>query len=534
MPVTRIAIAVLILATFTACSKRETTAEKAAVEGILLVGNGDEPSTIDPHLATSLSEAHVLFALFEGLISPDPNDPNAWVPGTALAFSRSGLRYQFTLRSQAQWSDSSPVTAKDFALSARRALSSQLGAAYPEMFFDIANAEAYHRGELESFDQVGIRAISEDILEIELKAPSPNFLNKLKHFAWLPVPTASILKQGDLADRSIDWTEHDSIVSNGPYRLASWQPNSVLEVESNPHYWDTENVQLKKIRFFPYEDAQVEHRAFLSGQLHVTDKIPGDQLGNPAQSSIQRSDPFLATSYLIFNTKSDKLRDPRLREALSLALNKHSLTSNINRSGKAATSFTPPQLGDYPSPRLPDYNPTQARERFETLFPQSSPQPALEFIVSNDPASRAVAEAIQAMWQKTLGIEVTLLNMEAKSLFSSLNSRDFEISYLSWSGDYEDPVTFLDIWKSGNSKNRASWSNPHYDSLLEDAARESDADKRMEFLVEAEAILLKELPIIPIIWKSKNYNISPLVENWRPSVLDTRSYKAISLSLPTE
>lgn len=518
---------------FSGCSKRKTNTASASENGVLLLGNGEEPNSLDPHIAATVSEAHILYALFEGLVSHGPDSPQKIVPGVAATWtvSNDGRKYNFKLRDDASWSDGTPVTAKDFVRSVQRAIDPKFGAIYPEMFFDLENAQSYFEGKLDSFSRVGIKALSELEIEITLEKGSGHFLQKLKHFAWLPIPADAISEHGDWLNRSTRWATQDRIVSNGPFVLDRWTRNSLLETSKSPHYWDSENVVLNGISFFPYEDAQIEYQAFRAGQLHVTDKIPSEAIDLSEQRpSFQKSDPFLATSYLIFNTSSPFLSDARLRVALALAIDKESLSRDILRSGREATSFTPNEIDDYVPPKSKRYNPGLAKEILNQLYPNSTNTPNLTLIVSNSPASRAITEAIQAMWQESLGLHVDILNMEAKTVFSTLNTGNFEISFLSWTGDYEDPTTFLELWNSSNTKNRARWKNREYDKLLEQATAERDVAKRMSLLSEAESILLEESPVVPLIWKSKDYCQDESVSNWPPALLDMRSYKKVTLN----
>ncbi len=532
MPRYAIVSLLTLLLAMASCSKRQSATERAAQEGVLLLGNGEEPSSLDPHIATSVAEAHILYSLFEGLVSPDPDNPNDIAPGVASSwiYSPEEKSYRFTLRPDARWSDGSPVTADDFKRSVQRALDPKFATAYPEMFFDIRNAKDYYLGKIDSFESVGLKALSDHQLEIALGNLAPNFLNKLKHFAWLPAPIRTLESLGDWKSRSTRWTTPQTMVSNGPFILETWSPSSVIEVKRNASYWDDQNVLLNKIRFFPYENAQLESRAFRSKQLHATDKIPVEELGDPLDEEAgQRFDPFLATSYLIFNTSSPQLANLEFRKALALAIDKESLVANINRSGRAASSFTPAGLASYTPPVSSQYEPNEARRVFEKTFPDGSAAPKLTFTVSNIPASRAIAEAIQSMWSETLGLEIELLNMEAKSLFSSLTAGDFEVSYLLWSGDYEDPVSFLGLWSSRNSANRARWENASFDNLLENAAAENDPSARLDLLSRAESILLEQTPIVPLIWRTKNFYLDSSVTNWPPALLDMRSYKRVGL-----
>lgn len=506
-----IAISSLILG---ACSN--SSSDTAAT---LRIGNGAEPSSLDPHFATSVAEAHIIDGLYEGLIGPKGDGSNSIAPAIAFEWKRSSesTRWEFSLRSDAKWSNGETITSNDFLESYKRLLNPKLAAPNAAYLYLITNARAYNEGRLQNFDLVGIKAPTPDTLVITLQSPAPYFLQSLQHWAWRPVHLASIEANGDIDDIGNPWSAQAGFASSGPYQLSSWARNERIQLDRNPHYWDAAKVSIEQLQFFPFENQQTEYRAFQSGQLDITEEIPKELLGRHPE--IERRDAALATSYLLLNSDSSALSQSALRHALSRSLDRALLIRAIEKSGLPATRFTPAAMPNY---RAPDFE-TEEELQFE------GPQTPLRFLVSNRESSIALAEAMQEMWQRELGIEVRIQNMEFKSLLARLDSGDFDLSFLAWHGDYLDPTAFLDIWRSDSHFNRARWKSAAYDELLDQARLANGSIERMEHLAAAETLLGKELPIIPIFWKTKNYLVSSKITYWPESLIDLRSYKHAQL-----
>lgn len=485
----------------------------------LRIGNGAEPSTLDPHLATSLAEGHILSALFEGLVTPHPKDDLAIAPGVAEKWlsENNYTRYTFELRRNAKWSDGSPIAARDFVDAYERLLNPRLRAGNAEMLYDLKNAERYNNGQTTDFSEVGVQATSSHTLVLSLERPVLYFLQKLKHWSWQPVHRPSIEAKGGFHDPANNWASSASIVSNGPYVAKDWRRNERIELAKNQYYWDAPSVSIEKIQFFPYENVQTEFRAFQAGQLDITEEVPSEQMD--LQPAGLRQDPSLATTYLLLNNRSEQLADRELRQSLSASIDRKLLIKAIEKSGAPATRFTP---GTMPGYQAADF-PQEVDDAFER------PKEPLRFLVSNRESSIALAEAIQAIWGRKLGIEVRIQNMEFKSLLARLDGGDYDVSLLAWHGDYLDPQTFLEIWQSDSRFNRANWSQPKFDQLIDDSLKSASQEERFSILAEAEALIGQEMPIIPLFWKTKDYLISQRVEGWSASLIDLRSYKHVRL-----
>ena len=228
-----------------------------------------------------MSDSHIITALFEGLVSQPPDGDSEIAPGVAESWTvdDSQTRFVFKLRQNLAWSDGAKLNARVFVESYERVLNPALGAQNAEYLYDLKNARQYHTGALDDFSQVGVSALSEYELVLELAHPTPYFLQKLKNWAWFPVPTHFIATKGALHDMANAWANGNDCVSNGPYQLNDWQRNQRVILTRNPNYWDATAIQLEQIEFYPFENTQSEHRAFLAGQLDVTEEIPADLKG---------------------------------------------------------------------------------------------------------------------------------------------------------------------------------------------------------------------------------------------------------------
>lgn len=516
------------------CAKQQSNVERGNSAQELYIGIGTEPEALDPHIVTGVTEHYILLSLLEGLVTRNPQTL-AIEPGVARTWvlSEDGLRYTFHLDPDACWSNGDPVTAHDFLFAFERILSPALGAPYAYMLHCMRGAKAFNCGELKDFSAVGASASDPNTLIIELNSPTPYFLGLLTHFTWWPVHPPTVLKYGSMTDRISDWTKPEHFVGNGPFALKSWRLNSEIEVEKNPHYRDTQNVRLNGIHFLPIE-GDAEERAFRSGHIHLSSTVPTHRIEwyQSNRSDNIRFDTYLGTYYYAVNTGHGPLADPRVRKALAYAINREALTEHILRAGqKPAYHFTPPDTGGYSATARFHYDPERARELLaEAGFPQGEGFPKFELLYNTSESHRSLALAIQQMWKRELGIEITLYNQEWKVYLASRKAKDFDIVRAAWIGDYDDANTFLELATSDSGNNHSGWSQPEYDALVAQAATEQNPAVRFERFQQAEAILLDEMPFIPIYFYVRSLLINESVQGWHPNVLDYHPYQSIHLS----
>lgn len=502
---------------------------------MLLVGNGAEVQALDPHLAGGSVDHNVLSTLFEGLITLDEETLQPR-PGAAERWdvSPDGLTYTFHLRPGAKWSNGDPLTARDFLYSLRRALTPSLGSEYKDALYPIRNAEDFARGRLENFNVVGVRAHDESTLEIILSRPTPHFLSVLRTNVSFPVHAASVERNGAKADdRSGKWTRAAPFVSNGPFRLREWKDHQHLIVDKNPHYWDAARVRLNGITFHPIESTQTQELNFRAGQLHTTWDVPLSKLDSYRRDGRGplRIEPFFESYFLRFNTRHALLSDVRLRRALSLAIDRESIVRNILRGGQtAATALTPPGLAGYTPPAAVTHDVAAAKTWLaEAGYPDGKGLPALELTTISSEINQRIAEAIQQMWRRDLGIEVRILQKEFKVLLDTFDTLDYSVARGRWIGEFPDPLTYLSIFTTGNGVNGTGFADPLYDAIVAQANAERGSAVRLAGLQQAETYLVSQMPFAPIYWGSRTTLIAPSVRGWKKSPLGFRNYKDVWL-----
>jgi oligopeptide transport system substrate-binding protein len=513
------------------CGPRIPHGDAAADAGILLLGNGAEPKGLDPHRVTGVTENKIISALTEGLIAYHPSDDNIPEPGVAQSWEANAdaSEWTFHLRPDARWSNGDAVTAHDFVYSYQRMLSPDLAAEYAQMLFVMHNAEAYYRGEVTDFSQVGVAADGDHTLRIRLIGPTPFFLSMLTHYSWFPVHPPTIERHGGPVDLGGQWTLAGNHVGNGAYQLTEWRPNQYIKVEANPYYWDRDRLQINTIYFFPIEDDNTEQRMFNSGRLHLTSTVPTNDIPalKRANSPHLRIDPYLGTYFYRFNVTRPPLDNPKVREALTLAIDRQAIVDKVALGDQQpATAFVPPGFSHYESPVKIGYDPERARQLLaEAGYPDGRGFPQLYLLFNTSEGHRKIAEAVVAMWNSTLNIRMQLENKEWKVYLDAQSHLDYDISRSGWIGDYMDPITFLEMFTTGNGNNDTGWTNPEYDRLIELGFRSTSAADHLAALQAAEAILLTELPIAPLYFYTRIYQISPRLRGWNPKLLDNRSYK---------
>jgi len=523
--------AVLVLA---GCSKRETPAEEGIRTQTLLIGNLAEPRDLDPQVVTAYTDFNILLALFEGLTALDEKTSRP-VPATSdhWDISPDGLVYTFHIRSDARWSNGDPVTSRDFAYSFQRILTPAFAAEYSYMLWPIKNAEAFNTGKLTDFAAVGVAAPDDATLRLTLERPTPYLLAVAAHNTWMPVHRATIEKFGKMDQRNSAWTRPGNLLGNGAFTLTEWKPNARIVATKNPRYWDAAHTHLNRVIFFPIESADTEDRDFRAGQLHLTYDVPVSKAASYRTQSPSpfRNDPLLDLLYINFNTTKPPFNNPQVRRAFSLAIDRDAISRAVfNGIWPAAHSVTPPDCGGYNArARAPD-DVAEARRLLEAAgFPGGRGLPTLPLQVLNDNRQPKLAEALQAMWLRELGVHITIEPSEQKTWLQNQQTMTHTFAVLGWVADFPDPVTFLGLFTTGNGNNWTGWANPAYDKLMSQAANTVDATARFELFQQAEALILAEAPIAPVVFRTRAYLIHPAVKNWEPSPVGLHRYQLVEL-----
>ncbi len=479
------------------CAKREPT---PAFAQILRISQRNEPATLDPQLAALPDEFFIIRALSEGLVIPNPGGgPPLPAAATRWEPSADGLTWTFHLGGS-QWSNGDPVTAQDFVYTIHRAQDPATAASKAALFHDVRTAAAP----------------DSHTLVITLARPMADFPALVASGPWIPVHRATVEKFGR------DWTQPGHFVGNGRFLLLEWLPNQRIAVRKNPRHRDAEGTELAGIDFVAFDNGETEERAFRAGQVDVTMAVPTTKLATyrNADPGILRTVPLHETRYLVLNTTVAPLNDLRVRQALSLALDRGALAAKVLKAGqRPALSFVPPGLGGHqPATRLGEDAAEARRLLTAAGFPGGRGFPKLE--LSAWPVSTPQLEAIQQMWRDQLGIEVALVQREARAHLAALAAGNFEIGFATVIPDYDSAADLLGRLTTDNANNYPHWSDAEYDRLV---AAGGPA------LPAAESRLLAALPVIPLYFNTKNFLLRPAVRGWKEDALWTRYYDHLSL-----
>jgi oligopeptide transport system substrate-binding protein len=511
----RLLLAALIAA-LSGCSPRE---EKVQPPQVLRLSQRNEPADLDPARTTLADEFSILRALLEGLLIPGENGGPPQ-PGAATRWevSADGLTYTFHLRPDARWSDGVPVTAAHFQAAYRRLLDPTTAAPKAGLFFAVKGARAFATSALTDFSGVGFRAPDPHRLVIELESPSPRFPYTVASGPWLPVRTDIIERHGRA------WTRPANFVGNGPFLLAEWRADQRIVARRNPSWHGVAGVRLDEVHFVRFDSGDSEERAYRAGQVEATmavpvSKIPVYRQERPAELHRQ---PMIETRYLAFNTRRPPLDDPRVRRALALALDRPLLTERVLQGGQVpAGRLVPPALRRAGEPDLPSehrHDPAAARRLLAAAGVEARNFPRMELSCWSSPA---IVEAVQAMWRRELGLQVALVQREARVHLDALATGAYDIALVAAIPDIADPADLLSHFLSRAPENHPGWSDPAFDAAL----RAGDT-------AAAENRLLEDAPLSPLYFNTKVWLMSPRVRGWQEDGLWTRCYQQVSLAAP--
>lgn len=499
-------------------------------------GNDGDPETLDAHKTSTVSEAHLLRDLSEGLVIHHIN--GSVVPGVAESWTMSadGKSYTFKLRASARWSNGDPVKAGDFVFSLRRIVDPETGAKYANILYPILNAEKINKkGEGARLEDLGVKALDERTLEIALERPTPYFLELLTHQTGLPVHPPSVEKFGK------DFVKPENWVSNGAYVLREFVPNSHIKMVKNRYFHDAANVQIDTVLYYPNPDLAAAARRFQAGELHMTTDIPADQIKQLREKLGRdqvRIAPYLGTYFLIINTAKKPFDDIRVRRALSLVIDREFIAEDIwGGTMLPAYGVIPPHIGNYGERAEADFknaSPLDREEEAKKLLAAAGFGPGAPLKVqlryNTTDNNRRTVIAIAEQW-KALGVETSFINTDGKTHFAHLrDGGDFDIARYGWIGDYSDPQNFLFLFLSDNKGfNSGKYNNPKFDALLQQAAEELDLGKRAAILREADSILAAEVPWIPVLYYSSKNLVSPKLVGFQQNLRGALPTRFMSL-----
>ena len=511
---------VLLLATLTTgCGKGPDKRIDPSAENTLRIGNSSEPETLDPHLAESQDAMNIISAIFENLVRSNMEDLTI-VPAAAESWEASdgGSTYIFKLRPNLKWSNGDPLTAADFVYAYQRMLQPGFPMVYVSFLYPILNARSFREGELTDFDQVGVHALSEDVVEFRLEYATPYFLENMAQMEWLPVHQATIEAHETAANpRASRWTRPDNFVGNGPYVISRWEPNKLVEVVRNPHYWNDAQTRIDSIQFLPIADPSVEERMFRAGEVDITSNIPFAKIqtyrrDNPA---LIRVVPERRVSFCDFNVEKPPFDDVRVRKAFAMSIDREIIVTRVLRGNQQpAYNFFFPDSAGYTSTAAFQYDPGEAQKLLkEAGYPNGEGLPEIEFLLGSAETSALIAEVMQQMWRDTLGVTVKLRTTEQKVWLRNYDEGDYQITFGNWGGN-RDPAGWLELYESNNSVNWSNYASPEFDKFLDEGRRANSLEASNRAYDRAENILINDAPLIPVFFNTAAFLVDPRVKGF--------------------
>jgi oligopeptide transport system substrate-binding protein len=489
---------------------------------ILLRGNGPDPDSLDPHKARSTESMTVLRDLFEGLTRLDKNAATVPAAAESWTVSDDGRIYTFRLRPELRWSNGDALVAEDFLAGLKRLVDPATASQYAQVIEVITNAPDIVAGRKPP-DTLGVTAPDATTLIITLSSPAPYLPGLMAHPSTAPLHRPSLAKFGDRFARPGDQ------VSNGAFMLTERLQGSYIRVARNPHYWNNAANKIDGVKYLQIADENAELRAYRAGELHCTVVVPRGQFDWIKENLAAELHiaPQLSTYYYGFNLDRPLFSNRKLRQALSMVIDRERLANSVLRVGELpAYAWVPPGVNNY-SPQSFDYAATPTAERIETArqllaeagFTRDKPL-RFELRYNAGEVHTKVAVAVSSMWKEALGVEARLAAVEFKSLFDAIDRREVDMYRLSWVGDYNDPYTFLQYLKGGFGINLPRYASVEYDALLDEASQQTDPARRRVLLEQAERSMLADHPLIPLYFYVNKHLVKPSLLGWYDNVMN--------------
>lgn len=507
-----------------------------------------EPQSIDPALNSAVDGAIMLGHMFEGLMKwkdsgvetpgSDGTCTNAELTeGQAESYEKvvnddGTVTYTFKIRSDARWSDGKPVTAGDFVYSWQRLVTPETAADYNYMIDSVVNANEIMAGDMDP-TELAVSAPDDSTFVVTLTSDLPYFLEVCAFPATFPVRQDVTTKEDGTPNDQ--WTfDVASYLSNGPYKLTAWNHNSEIVMEPNEQYYDVANLGPDKITFKLMDDQNAMLSGFNSGELDFIEDVPQAELPSLIASGDLKIVDYIGTYYVCYQTQKAPFDDPRVRQAFTLAVDRTFIVDKVTQAGQVpANGFVPAGVYDAAGSTGDDFrtvggayysiegdadysyeaNCEKARELLaEAGYPNGENFPVVEYLYNTSDAHKAVAEALQNMWETELGVKVTLNNQEWAVFLQTRKDGNYSIARNGWIADYNDPMSFLDMWLTGGGNNDAQYANADYDAKIQEAKNTTDPAARMQLVHEAENIIMgQDWALNPLYFYTQKYMLSDRV-----------------------
>lgn len=518
-----------------ACGKKSTTdnpgsgtgtennqsADRSAYPGTkdanaITVNIASEPPEMFSVTMTDTVSFSVLRHIVENLVMLDANDQV--IPGVAKDWTESedGLKYVFNLREDMKWSNGEPVTAHDFVFAWKSLLTPEFAADYAYFGYVFKNGQAFNKGEVGA-EELGFKATGDYTLEVELEHPTSYFLSTLAFGVFAPVNEKAYNEFGTAYG-----TDADKMVYNGPFKMTEWVHESNIVLEKNADFYDAAKIELEKINMVMINDSNAILNSFKAGEVDVAG-VTGDQrkqLKDEGFPVLNYDDG--ATFYLEMNLENDYLKNHNLRKAIAFAIDKEAFVAAIVKNdSRPAVGFVPPAINglekkfyEEVGASLPVFDKAKAEEHYAKALQELGVDSLKLVMISDDgDTPMKIAAFIQEQLKVNIGLEIEVESMPFKSRLERMTNKDFALVMAGWGPDYNDPMTFLDLFETGNGNNHTSYTNAEIDALLVKVRQESDPATRFGYLMEIEKKLMEDLPVAPVYWRARDYIVSGKIES---------------------
>lgn len=510
---------------FTACGGGEkkdggdNAAKASATPQVnrIVTSNMSEPGTLDPAKAQGTHESFPLQHLFSGLTKVAEDGSVQMDLADKIELSEDGLTYTVTLKDGLKWSDGNPLTAEDFEFAWKRVLDPKTESQYAYQLYYLKGGEEFNKGE-GKIEDVGVKALDEKTLEVTLKAPTAYFESLMAFYTLYPVSKAVV-------EANPDWAKDPSTyVSSGAFMLKEWTHNARISMDKNPNFYNADKVKIDGIDLDIIEDQSTVYQKYLAGEYNMTVELPLEVVAQMKEAN----DPELvigknyALYYYNLNPTVKPLNNVKVRKALSLAIDRSVITDQITKGGQIpAETVVPLGVVDDKGVEFAEANKgmvktdvQEAKKLLEEGLAEEGMAASdvnLTVLYNTSENHKKIAEAIQQMWNKELGININLENTEFQVKIDREQNHQFDISRSGWTGDYLDPMTFVDLWLKGGSNNYVQYDNPDYDKLVKEAQQTTDQKVRMDNMKMAEKMILEDAAIVPIYYYTHPYSVKPNV-----------------------
>jgi oligopeptide transport system substrate-binding protein len=530
-------VGLVTLIAITVASSAAAMSSHAQKAQVLRQALGAEPPSLDPGLATDTTSANVLLNLMDPLIRLGKAPALKATPGAASSWSVKGKTVVLNLRHDVRWTNGQPVTAQDYVFAWLRTISPELAADYAYQFFGINGAEAYNSCDPAKADcnalrsKVGVKAVGKWKLVVTLNSTQPWFIQQLSHTSFLPVNKAAVTKWGN------KWTEPGHIVTDGPFKLASWKHDASLTLVKNTKWRGASHVKLTRVEMPIIVDATTSENAFRAGNIDACESCV-NAVDIPAwkKTKFWKVYKALATYYYGFNVKS--ITNVNQRRAMAVAIDRNQIVTFITQAGQVpARGFTPPGIAGGPTILKHSSMPATSKlaQAKALMAKVANPKKDIHLYLNNSPNHVKIATAIQAFW-KELGLNVTIKVLEWKQYLQFLGpppNSDVDVYRLGWSYDFPDAYNGLVLFTCDSGNNNTNWCNKKFDKLVAKATNTSNFAARTKVYQQAEDILTGpkgDLPIMPIYWYVNTALLRPNVKGWFINPTDQWDLTKVSIS----